>query len=576
VVINDRHKLAFNLLANRNAIDATVANQYVNRGSIAVRLSDPGPKDRYISFGYHTDDLYTGLLSGEHRFGKHRFNWSYGQSYFESYTPDLESFDLICVNQDQQLYYLQIDHIPLGDNKPRSTYKIEEDGENAGIDYSFEINTASILKAGGSYNKQYRVSRASDYYWVDPTGGGSIYLQELWAHLSELLGPDAYLEDGSGLDFQLKDNDNDYYYDNKIWAGYMAWKQALFNRKLDFYGGIRYEYEYVQLYDGDKNPVTEERSNIDGEEYVLKLEGPYLEYWLPSIYLTWNLTGQQRLKAGYGKTLDRPFSRERSFGEYTAPEEGIVYQGNKMLKNAELNNVDLRWEYYPSESEFLAAGLFYKHIKNPIEAFEWETENARKIYSVNYKKAELYGAEAEIRKNLGFIPLSWAGRFSLIANFCYTHTKMDNRFFSKGSLDWTKTDTKTGKNRPLTGTSPYLLNANLYYTGPKWNTQLALNYNWSGTRLVSVGDDDYGNLYEDPHGQLDLTLIQPWGRYVTLKAGIQNLFKGDITGWRDKDFDGEKHFDEEATNSGDKDIDIPGALRLTTNRTIYMGLTLSF
>ena len=581
VVISNNHQVSFDFFANRNATDANSMSHRATYGSQAARLSDSIPKDIQVQYSYKTNDLYSGQLSGTHKLGKHTFEWNYGLSKFESFVPDQEIFDFQykggSYNDGQALYKIDLPATS-SDANSRSSYKIEEEGENAALNYVFTLNENSKLKAGGAYTRQDRTSVSSDYYWIShPSSGAAdtyFYAPSPWLNLSELLGPDLYnMNDVAVKDFEEKLTDNNYRYDHEIWAAYLAWKQSFFNQKLDMYGGLRYEYEIAQLYDKNGDAVTEVRTNMNGETIIFDLEGPYLNHWLPSVNLAWHINKKQKLRAGYGKTIDRVFARERSLDYYRSVEDGKIYTGNQVLKNAKLDNADLRWEYYPSESEFIAAGLFYKRIKNPIENTESEGEKAIYVLAVNYKEAKLYGFEVEIRKNLGFIPLSWAGRFSLIANISYTHTDMTDSFFSKGSLIWTK---EVPGDRPLVGSTPFLINANLYYTDPKFKTQVAVNYNRASETLYAAGDKEFGYLYQDPYARLDLTLIQPMGKYFKLKAGVQNIFKDDITGWRDRDFDGEKRPDVASSNGQTTVYDIGNAMRVSTIRKIYLGLTVSF
>jgi TonB-dependent receptor len=576
IVINDNHWVGFNFFANRNANDANSMSPRATAGSAAYRLSDSIPKDIGVQYSYKLNDLYSGQLSGSHRFGKHEVEWSYGRSKFKSYVPDQEIFDFqYNKGYDAYSFYFALPTASSGDNT-RSSYTIEEKGENATLDYVFALNRGSKLKAGGAYMKQNRTSVSHDYFWQVRAGSYTESgLVSPWLNMSEFLGPDLYDATGASTkDFvKVRSNSNNYSYDNKIWAAYLAWKQSFFDQKLELYGGLRYEYEYAQLFDAGGNAVTQETTRIGSETIVFDLEGPWLEYWLPSVSLSWNLSEKQKLRAGYGKTIDRAFARERSLGMYQSVEEGKLYIGNKVLRNARLDNVDLRWEYYPSETEFIAAGLFYKHIDKPIENFEWESSHASYVLAVNYKKADLYGAEIEIRKNLGFIPVNWADRFSFIANISYSHTKLENSYYSKGTLQWTEKDS-IRSDRPMTGTTPFLVNANLYYTDPNLKTQVSVNYNYTGQMLQATGDIEFGYLYQNPHNQLDFTIIQPFGKHIALKAGVQNLLKKDITGWRDRDFDGELHPDE-ARNPGYKP-DIDNAMRISTLRKIYLGLKISF
>jgi len=582
VVINDNHHVSFDFFANRNASDANSISHRATFGSAANRLSDSIPKDIQVQYSYKTNDLYSGQLSGTHKLGKHTFEWSYGLSKFESFVPDQEIFDFKYIKNagqagTEQAYQYHFPATSSGANS-RSSYKIEEEGENAALNYVFTLNENSKLKAGGAYTRQDRTSVSSDYYWISHPSSGSadtyFYAPSPWLNLSELLGPDLYNMNAVAVkDFEEKLTDNNYRYDHEIWAAYMAWKQSFFNQKLDVYGGLRYEYEIAQLYDKNGDAVTEVRTNMNGETIIFDLEGPYQNHWLPSVNLAWHINEKQKLRAGYGKTIDRVFARERSLDYYRSVEDGKIYTGNQVLKNAKLDNADLRWEYYPSESEFIAAGLFYKRIKDPIENTESEGEKAIYVLAVNYKEAKLYGFEVEIRKNLGFIPLSWADRFSLIANISYTHTDITDSFFSKGSLIWTQ---EVQGDRSLTGSTPFLINANLYYTDPKFKTQVAVNYNRASETLCATGDKEFGYLYQDPYARLDFTLIQPLGKYFKLKAGVQNIFKDDITGWRDRDFDGEKRPGVPSSYEGVDVSDIGNAMRLSTIRKIFLGLTVSF
>ena len=78
-------------------------------------------------------------------------------------------------------------------------------------------------------------------------------------------------------------------------------------------------------------------------------------------------------------------------------------QGNPDLKMATIDNVDLRYELYPSAGETVSVGLFYKNFRNPIEwnfidmggSYRYSYENARSAYTT--------GVEVDIRKSLDFI-----------------------------------------------------------------------------------------------------------------------------------------------------------------------------
>ena len=584
VEINKNHKIKVDFFANRNAVDANAISPYASYGTTAVRLNDSIPKDVQVMYMYRTDDLFSGRISGEHTLGRHNIQWGYGHSKFKSYTPDIEIFDFHYSVKKGGHYYFDLisDNGGSDGTMSRSNITIEEKGDNANLDYVFNLNPNSKLKAGAAYSSQDRTSNARDYMWQSKEGNG--YYDELnsmtpWNNLSETLTATIYDYDAVSVDFVNQTNQNNSYeYKNEIMAGYLAWKQGFFNQKLDLYGGVRYERENVRLYDQNGELLDKFYTYVDGvRTLMIDMDGPVINHWLPSLYATWNINENQKLRAGYGKTLDRPFARERSKSLFKAVDEGLVYIGSPVLQNAKLDNVDLRWEIYPNSGGFLALGAFYKHIKNPIENQVNEGEKSTKVVPVNFRKADLYGGEIEIRKNLGFIPVSWADRFSVIANASYTYTRVKNECFSRLSLVWGN-GSGGDDHRPLSGTAPFLANFNLYYTAPRWKTKLAANYTYTGEMLYALGEAEYGALYKDAYHQLDLTAIQPLGRYMTVKAGVKNLFKQDITGWRDKDFDGEKRIGVEVPyrDGPYTTADIGNALRISTLRIIYLSLQVSF
>lgn len=81
-------------------------------------------------------------------------------------------------------------------------------------------------------------------------------------------------------------------------------------------------------------------------------------------------------------------------------------QGNPLLKSCYIDNIDLRYEYYPSKSELISVAAFYKHFDSPIEWTYTVAGGTDLIYSYkNAKSANSYGIELDIKKSLDFIGL---------------------------------------------------------------------------------------------------------------------------------------------------------------------------
>ena len=123
----------------------------------------------------------------------------------------------------------------------------------------------------------------------------------------------------------------------------------------------------------------------------------------------------------------------------------------------------------------ISLALFYKNFKNPIE---WTYLDAGGSYTFTFEnanRANNYGVELEIRKNLDFIGLS---DFSLNFNGALIKSEVQ---FDKNSLE---------KNRPMQGQSPYLVNVGLFYQSPRYQFNVAALYNRIGKRIIGVGRVD--------------------------------------------------------------------------------------
>ena len=59
------------------------------------------------------------------------------------------------------------------------------------------------------------------------------------------------------------------------------------------------------------------------------------------------------------------------YKKFTLPDKPAcfkdMFKGNPNLKRARIDNIDLRWEWFPSKTEQILAGVFYKYLKDPIE-----------------------------------------------------------------------------------------------------------------------------------------------------------------------------------------------------------------
>jgi TonB-dependent receptor len=243
---------------------------------------------------------------------------------------------------------------------------------------------------------------------------------------------------------------------------------------------------------------------------------------LPAIGLVWNVATNMNVRLNYGKTVARPSFRELApVRTYDFDFDAYVV-GNTDLRMSEVDNYDVRWEWFPRPGEIFSAGVFYKDIKNPIEK-EFISSTGDVFTFVNRPEGKVYGVEFEARKSLEFVSpyfRNWTlgGNLSLIES--------EQQVPEKDRLNHTRPDL-LDSTRPLADQSPYIINLDLTYDNPRWGTVLSLNYNIFGPRLLitSLNSPD---VYEQPAAQFDVVLSQRIGRRMQLKLAARNLLDPEI------------------------------------------------
>ncbi|PKL96098.1 MAG: TonB-dependent receptor, partial [Gammaproteobacteria bacterium HGW-Gammaproteobacteria-8] len=279
-------------------------------------------------------------------------------------------------------------------------------------------------------------------------------------------------------------------------------------------GGVRFE-DWVQqantfqLSDPERNPVMAELANED---------------WFPSLSATWFINDRHQLRGSYAETLVRPDLRELSPAPFTDPVLDREVVGNPDLVQSELQHFDLRYDWLFSSTELLSLGLFYKIIDNPIERGQ-QPGTEQRISFNNVVEAELYGAELEMRKELGFLGrrfswLGWGDRFTFSGNVAYIESEI--------TIDPRDAGVLTSTSRRLQGQSPFVVNAQLSYDHPDEVIKASLLYNVAGERISEFGVLGQPDLIEQPEHLLDFNLSWRWSDLLTLKFKAGNLLDAEF------------------------------------------------
>lgn len=245
---------------------------------------------------------------------------------------------------------------------------------------------------------------------------------------------------------------------------------------------------------------------------------------LPGGSLTWAYSDKAQFRAAYSSTVSRPDFRELSPADFVDPLLDIRVQGNPDLRQAEIESLDLRWEYYFSPSESFSVALFQKDFTNPIELVVVPA-SANLLNLKNAAAATNRGVEFDLYRSFDWVQRSdWMPGFLkrlpladvyVGANYAWIDSEID-----LGEQQGTQTNAL----RPLQGQSRYVLNLSLSYQHPAGRTEATLLYNVSGERISQVGDSGLPDVYEQPFNQLDFTLAQqlPWDGW-RMRLRLRNL-----------------------------------------------------
>ena len=281
--------------------------------------------------------------------------------------------------------------------------------------------------------------------------------------------------------------------------------------------GARWEdYRQVAV---DWNPYgfTESSPQVTTDVETLQQGAFYEDRIYPAAGITymgdlWAETFQLRL--GYSETAVRPDLREITDSSYIDPITGDLVRGNPGVIPSEVENIDLRAEWYFGNGDNFTVTLFNKDIRNPIEFFEIpasDTTIAREI--INAASGNVRGVEIEGLKELGFLGSAF------------------DAFFLQGNLTLQESELVAGNDanvptnavRPLSGASDYVVNVMFGFDSTDAKHTASLIYNVFGERLYVAGRNGAPDGYEKPFQSLDFTYFWYPTSRVTMKLKAQNL-----------------------------------------------------
>jgi len=224
---------------------------------------------------------------------------------------------------------------------------------------------------------------------------------------------------------------------------------------------------------------------------------------LPAFSFKYDAGDHFALRGSWSRTIARPSFKELAPVAFRDAESGTDFVGNSGLRISNIDNFDLRLEYYPPGGGTAAVNLFSKFIADPIEL-----SNTGFRQFINSKDATIYGFEFEFDRDLGFIDQSLRP-FSVGTNFAYLRSQAQRETFSV-----------FGTTRRLQGQPDSIFNFNVIYDNREYGLGAGLLLNVTGPYLDSVGQGVIPDIFVDPVTTLNAFLSLKIGKNgkVTLRA----------------------------------------------------------
>ena len=484
------------------------------------------------SLQYNQRSITNAMLSGSHVFTKWKINWKVTPTISSISDPDIRSTILEEVKDtDGTVFY---DLNPSVGGEIRRIYRdLKEYNLASRVDFKFAFNQWDSLKSEIAFGVMntfkardfeindylFNVKNASSYS-ADP----NFYFQEenIWT-----------VERNSGTYVKGEKQLANSFNATQNVLGVYVMNELPLTEKLHLTYGARVE-KAKNTYTGQNNSGTVKYKN----ETVLDELNV-----LPSVNMVYKLKGQNKkssvysnFRTSFATTVARPSFRENSVAQIYDPIQGRRFNGNIDLKQTTIHNADLRFERFFGRTEIISASAFYKRFINPIELVSFDLA-PNEVKPVNAGVADVYGAELEIRKAIGFNAVNKSHlSFIIGSNFTYVVSKinMNKVMINKGTdlvtekslrEENARDGEKISDFRPMYGQSPYVVNAFVTFKNDSLGLTFNASYNVQGKRLAVIGVGRLSDVYEQPFHSLNMKISKEMGKSKSWNTSLaaQNI-----------------------------------------------------
>jgi hypothetical protein len=380
---------------------------------------------------------------------------------------------------------------------------VDDDVFNVGLDLTIPIETDStdlIFKVGIDHKVNDREAEVRSFRFL--AAGGPLP-DELLSKRVDYIFADQNLDPNRLYVIENTGSSSPAGYEGELeTTAYYASLEALVSNEFKVSAGIRsedgsQEINTYDLFTGKDNTIDK---TID-EDYAL-----------PSLTLTYLPEDYENLQVrlGFSQTIARPTFRELSPTLFVDVDTDRVIAGSLYLQNSEIDNIDLRAEYYFGQNQFITLGAFYKEIQNPIEESVSEIGDLVITSYQNVPLAEINGFEFEYERVFDGFESAWLSSKEVLVKFNYTFTDSeivvgdgDTYVNLVGATVSASSLLANGRDPRLQGQADNIVNFQLGFNDYLANSQATFILNYVDDRVRARGIDVLPDIIEEVPTTLD-------------------------------------------------------------------------
>lgn len=512
--LGKNNKFSFKNLITQTGEDQTILRtgySYANHSQPFIDQEQKRFTD-YI-YQYTQSRMYTGQFTGEHLITATRMKIKYTLGYTDI-NRTMPDFKRLIYQADKligdtvfgnSLVQLNPDANAFTPNQTgRFFSELKETSPSAKYEVSipFKFVKKSELKVGGFH--QYRSRTFTGRNFLITYDNNNFDYSK--GDVAGIQGPDSVFNNANlatDLYFQREttQGSDSYTASSTLHAGFIMLDNKFTNRIRLIYG-VR-----LESFNQKVNSEAQGRK-VDINKTVTDV--------LPSANMIVELTEKQNLRLGYARTLSRPEFREYApLAFYEANYNSIII-GNDSLVRAVIDNIDVKWEFFPTVAQTISVNPFYKRFTNPVEMVVVPNPSFRNFSYQNASSAVNYGVEFEAR-----IQLMGLDKV-LKTNFFKDITLFSNLSLIQSEVKLSNTGSGISK-RPLQGQSPYVFNMGVNYSNAKF-ADISVNYNKVGRRIAFVANEDQFILWENPRDVMDISISRSFFKKLQVKFTVGDVF----------------------------------------------------